>query len=123
MNLSLRVADAMASGTPGMGNVTTGLLFSHATEVLPAMETPAGTRCGLGAISGGSLMPAMAPLNAPWGLAQRRIMRSSTAAGIGVALPLPESSSAPGISSSQAYAPLRTSILEHAWPLGRVPVY
>src|SRR5271154_3920617 len=123
MNLSLRVAVAIALGTPGIGNITTGLLPSHATEVFPAIETPAGTRCGLGVISGGSLIPAIAPLNAPCGLAHRRIIRSSTVAGIGVALPLPGMSSAPGMSSFQAYGPLRTSTLEHAWPLGRVPVY
>src|SRR5689334_7024744 len=123
MNLSLSVAVAMALGTPGMGNVTTGLLPSHATEVFPAVGTSAGTRCGLGAISGGSLMPAIAALNAPCGPAHRRIIRSSTVAGFGVAWPFPGTSSAPGISSSQAYAPLRTSTLEHDWPLGRVPVY
>src|SRR5579864_5648799 len=123
MNLSLSVAVAMALGTPGIGNVRTGLLPSHATEVFPAFETSAGTRCGLGAISGGSLVPAIAPLNAPCGPAHRRIIRSSTVAGIGVALPLPGMSSAPGMSSFQAYAPLSTSTFEHDWPLGRVPVY
>src|SRR5580692_2129514 len=123
MNLSLSVAVAIALGTPGIGNVTTGLLPSHATEVFPAIATSAGTLCGLGAISGGSLIPAIAPLNAPCGLAHRRIIRSSTVAGMGVALPLPGMSSAPGMSSFQVYAPLRTSTLEHAWPLGRVPVY
>src|SRR5580692_13042168 len=123
MYLSLSVALAVALGTPGIGNVTTGLPFSHETEVFPAVETSAGTRCGLGAISGGSLVPAIAPLNAPCGLAQSRIIRSSTVAGIGVALPLPGTSSAPGMSSFQAYAPLRTSTLEHDCPLARVPVY
>src|SRR3984957_5955417 len=123
MNLSLRKAVAIALGTPGIGNDTTGLPFSHETEVFPALETSAGTNCGLAAISGGSLVPAIAALNAPCGLAHRRIIRSSTAAGIGVALPLPGTSSAPGMSSFQAYAPLRTSTLEHDCPLGRVPVY
>src|ERR1700684_45352 len=105
MNLSLSVALAIALGTPGIGNVKTGLLPSHTTEVFPAIETSAGTFCGRGAISGGSLIPAIAPLNAPCGLAHRRIIRSSTVAGIGVALPLPATRSAPGISSFQAYAP------------------
>src|SRR5579871_2122177 len=123
MNLSLSVAVAIALGMPGIGNVTSGLLPSQATEVFPAFETSAGTRCGRGAISGGSLIPAIAALNAPCGPAHRRIIRSSTAPGIGVALPLPGTSSAPGMSSFQAYAPLRTSILEHDCPLGRVPVY
>src|SRR5450755_4327233 len=123
MNLSLSVAVAVALGTPGIGNVNTGLPPSHATEVLPTVITSAGKRCGLGVIEGGSEVPANAALNAPCGLAHRRIIRSSTVAGIGVALPLPGTSSAPGISSFQVYAPLRTSTLEHAWPLGRVPVY
>src|SRR4029434_2607879 len=47
--------------------------------------------------------------NAPCGLANRRIIRSSTVAGIGVALPWPGTSSAPGMHSLQAYAPLRSS--------------
>src|SRR6202041_110307 len=122
MNFASSVALAIALGTPGIGNDTTGLPFSHETEVFPAIETAAGTRCGLGAISGGSLVPAIAPLNAPCGLAHRRIIRSSTVAGIGVALPLPGTSSAPGMSSFQVYAPLRTSTLEQLCPLGRVPV-
>src|ERR1700733_9958917 len=123
MNFASSVAVAIALGTPGIGDGTTGLPFSHETEVFPAVETSAGTSCGLAAISGGSLVPAIAPLNAPCGLAHRRIIRSSAVAGIGVALPLPGTSSAPAMSSFQAYAPLRTSTLEHAWPLGRVPVY
>src|ERR1051325_3173927 len=122
MNLSLSVAVAIALGTPGIGNVTDGLFPSHETDVFPAFETSAGTRWGRGAISGGSLIPAIAPLNAPCGLAHRRIIRSSTVAGIGVALPLPGTSSAPGMSSFQAYAPLRTSTLEQLWPSGRAPV-
>src|SRR5262252_9805109 len=122
MNFASSVADAVALGTPGIGNVTTGLPPSHATDVLPAFITSAGTRCGLGAISGRSLVPAIAALNAPCGPAHTRIILSSTVAGIGVALPLPATSSAPGMSSFQAYAPLRTSTLEQLWPLGRVPV-
>src|SRR5579864_736483 len=125
MNFASSVAVAIALGTPGIGNVTTGLLFSHETEVFPAFATSAGTSCGLAVISGGLVtsVPAIAALNAPCGPAHRRIILSSTVAGIGVDLPLPGTSSAPGMSSFQAYAPLRFSILEHAWPLGRVPVY
>src|SRR5678810_1015951 len=122
MNLSLSVAVAVAVGTPGTGNVNTGLFPCHVTEVFPTVITSAGKRCGLGVIGGGSEVPANAALNAPCGLAHRRIIRSSTVAGIGVALPLPGTSSAPGISSFHAYAPLRTSTLEQLWPLGRVPV-
>src|SRR5213078_3121933 len=121
MNLSLSVAVALALGTPGIGNVNTGLLPSHATEVFPTVITSAGKRCGLGVIEGGSEVPANAALNAPCGPDHRRIIRSSTIAGIGVALPWPGTSSAPGMSSFQAYAPLSTSILEQLWPLGRVP--
>src|SRR5262244_205795 len=122
MNLASSVAVAVALGTPGIGNVNTGLLPSHATDVLPTVITSAGIRCGLGVMGGGSEVPANAALNAPCGLAHRRIIRSSTVAGIGVALPLPGTSSAPGMSSFQVYAPLRTSIVEQLWPLGRVPV-
>src|SRR5215510_12021050 len=121
MNLSLSVAVAVAFGTPGIGYVSTGLLPAHATDVLPIVITSAASFCGLGVIEGGSEVPANAALNAPWGPDHRRIIRSSTVAAIGVALPCPGMSSAPGMSSFQAYAPLRTSILEQLWPLGRVP--
>src|SRR5215470_3481373 len=123
MNFALSVAVAVALGTPGIGNVNTGLLASHATDVLPRVMTSAASRCGLGVMGGASgEVPANAALNAPCGPAHRRIIRSSTVAGIGVALPLPAMSSAPGMSSFQAYAPLRTSTFEQLWPLGRVPV-
>src|SRR4051812_27061620 len=124
MNLSFSVAVAIAVGTPGIGNVSTGVLPSHVTDVLPTFITSAGTFCGLAVIGGafGSSVPAMAAFHAPCGLAHRRIIRSATVAGIGVALPLPATSSAPGMSSFQAYAPLRTSTLEQLWPLGRVPL-
>src|SRR5499426_598174 len=125
MFLSFSVAVAVAVGTPGIGNVMTGLLPSHVTEVLPIVITSAASFCGLGVMSGAfgfEVVPNIAAFHAPCGLAHRRIIRSSTVAGIGVALPLPATSSAPGISSFHAYAPLRTSTLEQLWPLGRVPV-
>src|SRR5262247_1095189 len=125
MFLSFSVAVAVAVGTPGIGNVMTGLLPSHATEVLPIVITSAASFCGLGVMSGAlgfETVPNIAAFHAPCGLAHRRIIRSSTVFGIGVALPLPAMSSAPGISSFQAYAPLSTSTLEQLWPLGRVPV-
>src|SRR5215468_10682208 len=107
------VAVAVALGTPGIGNVKTGLLPTHATDVLPIVMTSAASRCGLGVIGGASgEVPNIADFHAPCGPAHRRIIRSSTVAGIGVALPLPAMSSAPGMSSFQAYAPLRTSTLE-----------
>src|SRR5262245_4774491 len=123
MNFASRVAVAVALGTPGIGNVKTGLLPSHATDGFPIAITSAASRCGLGVMGGASGdVPANAALNAPCGFAHKRIIRSSTVAGIGVALPLPAISSAPWMSSFQAYAPLRTSIVEQLWPLGRVPV-
>src|SRR3954465_889301 len=124
MNLASSVVVAVAVGTPGIGYVNPGFLPAHATDVLAIVGTSAASRCGLGVIGGASgEVPANAALNAPCGPAHRRIIRSSTVAGIGVALPLPAMSSAPGMSSFQAYAPLRTSTLEHAWPFGRAPVY
>src|SRR5262245_41984891 len=123
MNFASSVAVAVALGTPGIGNVNTGLFPVHATDVLPIVATSAANRAGLAVIGGadGSAVPAIAAFHAPCELAHRRIIRSSTVVGIGVALPLPAMSSAPGVSSFQAYAPLRTSILEQLWPLGRVP--
>ena len=122
MNLASSVVVAVALGTPGIGYVNTGLLPTHATDVLPIVATSAASCCGLGVMGGGSVVPANAALNAPCGPAHRRIIRSSTVAGIGVALPLPGTSSAPMMSSFQVYAPLMTSIVEQLWPLGRVPV-
>jgi hypothetical protein len=87
MNFASSVAVAVAVGTPGIGYVKTGLLFTHATDVLPIVITSAASFCGLGVIEGGSDVPANAALNAPCGPDHRRIIRSSTVAGIGVALP------------------------------------
>src|SRR5678816_886700 len=90
MNFSSSVAVAIAVGTPGIGNVNTGLLPVHATDVLPIVITSAASCCGRGVIGGVSgEVPANAALNAPCEPAQRRIILSSTVAGIGVALPLP----------------------------------
>src|SRR5262245_11106419 len=124
MNLASRVAVPVAPGTPGIANVTTGFAPSHTTDVLPAVMTSAGTwALGLTENCGGSWMPASADLSAPCGPAHRRIKRARVAAAIGVAFPLlPLTSSAPGVSSSHAYAPLSPSMFEQLWPLGRVPV-
>src|SRR5690349_11986859 len=114
MNRASSLAVAVAFGTPGIGNVTTGVLPSHLTDVLPTDGTSAATRCGLAAICGvsvGNCVPYIAAFHAPCGLDHRRIIRSSTAAGIGVALPSPATSSAPIWSSFQEYAPLKTSIV------------
>src|SRR5262245_27237510 len=113
MNLASSVAVAVAFGTPGIGNVTTGVLPFHSTDVLPTVAMSAGTDCGLAAICGvsvGNCVPYIAAFHAPCGLDHKRIIRSSTAAGIGVALPSPATSSAPIWSSFQVYAPLKTSI-------------
>src|ERR1043166_417871 len=124
MFLSFSVAVAVAVGTPGIGNVITGLLPSHVTEVLPIAITSAASFCGLGGKSGAfgfEAVPNIAAFQAPCGLAHRRIIRSSTVFGIGVALPLPAMSSAPGMSSFQAYPPLRPWSVVQLWPFGRVP--
>ena len=60
---------------------------------------------------------------APCGLAQMRISRSCTVAGIGVAFPFVGPISAPGVSSFQAYSPLTTSMFEYVCPFGRVQAY
>src|SRR6187402_3877980 len=114
MNLASRVAVPVAPGTPGIGNVTAGFVPSHPTDVLPAVMTSAGTCvAGLTEKSGGSWIPARADLSAPCGPAHRRIMRARVATAIGVAFPFePLTSSAPGVSSSHAYAPLSTSMFE-----------
>ena len=70
-----------------------------------------------------SVVPATAAFAAPCGLAQMRMSRSCTAAGIGVALPLVAPISAPGVSSFQAYSPLTTSMFEYVCPFGRVQAY
>ena len=95
------VAVAVASGTPGIGNVTTGWPSSQETEVRPIAIRSSGNCAGRPVRSGGSgyCVPAIAAFHAPCGLAQRRIIRSSTVPGIGVALPSPGMSSAPMTSS------------------------
>src|SRR4051812_4924878 len=124
MNFASSVAVAVAPGTPGIGNVTTGLPPSHATDVLPAVAPPSGRYvAGLAPNSAVSDTPVNAALGAPCGLAHRRMSRSCTAAGIGVALPFPGMISAPGTSSFQAYWPLTTSTFEYGWPFARVQVY
>src|ERR1043166_8709440 len=118
------VAVAVAVGTPGIGNVVVGVLPAHVTEVLPIGITSAASFCGRGVRSGAfgsGAVPNIAAFHAPCGLAHRRIIRSSAVFGIGVALPLPAMSSAPGMSSFQAYPPLTSSIVLQLWPLGRVP--
>src|SRR6187402_3135328 len=110
MNFASSVVVAVAVGTPGIGYVNTGLLPTQATDVFPIVITSAASRCGRGVMGGASGdVPANAALNAPCGPDHRRIIRSSTVAGIGVALPLPATSSAPAISSFHVYAPLSTS--------------
>src|SRR4051812_24523090 len=108
MYLASRVADPVAPGTPGIGNVTTGFpAASHDTDVLPAFNTPAGTTMpGWPPSAPGTRVPASADLGAPCGLAQRRISRSCTAAGMATTLPFVPAISAPGVSSFHAYCQL-----------------
>ncbi len=70
-----------------------------------------------------SVVPATAALGAPCGLAQKRMSRSCTAAGIGVTFPFVGPISAPGVSSFHAYSPLTTSPLLTVCPFARVQVY
>src|SRR5271154_5990210 len=82
------VAVAVAPGTPGIGNVTTGLPFSHDTDVWPTFATPSAKRVpGFAPNQNVSDVPATAALGAPWGLAQIRTSRSSTLPGIGLVFP------------------------------------
>src|SRR4029453_5057520 len=88
MYFASRVAVAVAPGTPGIGNVTTGLPDSHETDVWPTLATPSATRVpGLAPNQNVSAVPATAALGAPCGLAHRRMSRSCTVPGIGVAFP------------------------------------
>src|SRR5262245_27486955 len=122
MFLASSVVVAVAVGTPGIGYVSTALLLTQFTVVLPIVITSAASSRGRGVIGGASgFVPANAALKAPCGPDQRRIIRSSVVAGIGVALPWPATSSAPGMFSSHAYAPLTTSTLLQLCPLARVP--
>src|SRR5262249_6752340 len=104
----------VAPGTPGIGNVTMAFpAASHATAVLPAFITPSGTTTpGLAPSVQVSMVPARADLGAPCGLAQRRMSRSCTAAGIAATLPFVPATSAPGVSSFHAYSQLTTSTFE-----------
>src|SRR5271170_6915265 len=111
------VAVAVAPGTPGSGNVSTGLPFSHDKDVLPAVATPSAKRVpGLAPNQNVSVVPATAALGAPWGLAQNRTSRSSTVPGSGTVFPFVPSICAPGVSSFQAYNPLTTSMFEYVSP-------
>ena len=124
MYFASRVAVAVAPGTPGIANVTTGLPASHDTDVVPTFATPSGNSVpGLAPRWNVSVVPASAALAAPCGLAQMRISRSCTAAAIGVAFPLVGPISAPGVSSFQAYSPLTTSMFEDFCPFARVQAY
>ena len=98
VRVSVGVRVAVAVGTPGIGYVNTALLLTHATDVFPIVATSAASCCGLGVIGGAAgfgAAPKNAALYAPCGPDHKRIMRSSIVAGIGVALPLPGTSSAP----------------------------
>src|SRR5438874_11519 len=124
MYFASRVAVAFAPATPGIGNVTTGLPDAHETDVWLTFAAPSTTRVpGFAPNQNVSVVPATAALAAPCGLAHRRMSRSCTVAGIGVAFPLVGPISAPGVLSSQAYSPLTTSIFEYVCPFARVQAY
>src|SRR5215211_9439646 len=114
MYFASSVAVPVAPATPGIGKVTTGLPASHATDVLPNFMTPSATRVpGLAPSQNVSDNPATAAFGAPCGLAQIRISRSCTAAGIAAVLPFVPAISAPGVSSFHAYCQLTTSVFEY----------
>src|SRR6186997_1519054 len=125
MYFASSVAVPVAPGTPGIGKVTTGLpAASHDTDVLPAFMTPSATSVpGLAPSVHVSMVPASADLAAPCGLAQMRMRRSCTVAGIAVVLPFVPAISAPGVSSFHAYCQLTTSMFEYVCLFGRVQVY
>ena len=89
MYFASSVAVAVAPGTPGIGNVTTGLPDSHDTDVSFTFATPSANSVpGLAPRWKTSrLFLPTRPWRAPCGLAQRRTSRSCTAAAIGVAFP------------------------------------
>ena len=124
MYFASSVATAVAPGTPGTGNVTTGLPESHDTDVLRTFAAPPSNSVpGFAPRKNVSVVPISAAFGAPCGLAQMRISRSCTAAGIGVAFPFVGPISAPARVFVPAYSPLTTSMFETAWPFARVQAY
>src|SRR4029077_15085223 len=125
MYFASSVATPVAPGTPGIGNVTTGFpAASHDTDVLPTFAAPsASTVPGFAPSVQVFMDPANADFGAPCGLAQMRMSRSCTAAGIGATLPFVPAISAPGVSSFHAYCQLTPSMFETVCLLGRVQVY
>ena len=95
------------SNTPGIGNVTTGFpAASHDTDVLPTFVAPsASTVPGFAPNVHVFMVPANADFGAPCGLAQMRMSRSCTAAGIAATLPFVPAISAPGVSSFRRVLP------------------
>src|SRR5262245_11726377 len=124
MYFASSVATPVAPATPGIGKVTTALPEAfHDTDVFPAFITPSGTTTpGLAPSVHESIVPARADLGAPCGLAQMRMSRSCTAAGIAAALPFVPAISAPGVSSFHAYCQLTTSMFEYVCLFARVQV-
>src|SRR5215467_6637897 len=124
MYFASSVAVATAPATDGTGNVTTGLPDSHETDVWPTFIRPSSNSVpGLAPSQNVSDVPMIAAFGAPCGLAQRRMRRSCTAAGIAVALPFVDAISAPGASSFHAYKPLTTSMFEYVCPFALAQVY
>ena len=93
----------MAPGTPMSGNVRTALPDSHDSVVSPDSMTPSSNSVpGFAPSQKVSTDAATAAFGAPWGLAQKRMSRSSTVSRLGVAVPPVRPISAPRTSSSQA---------------------
>src|SRR5262249_5359711 len=124
MYFASSVAVPVAPGTPGIGNVTTAFPVSHDTEVSRTFATPSANNVpGVVPSHQVSVVPASAAFAAPCGLAQMRMSRSWTAAGIGVAFPLVGPISAPTVPPVQGEHPLATSTFDHFCPFGRVQEY
>ena len=122
MKRSSSLATAVAPSTPGIGNVTTGVLPSQVTDVLPIfevafLEQPAGIAEHFQRVDSGARQGC-------FGCALRAGPETNQAlidlSRIGLAVPSPGTRPAPGLSSSQAYLPLTTSMLEYVRPFGSV---
>ncbi len=94
-------AVAVASGTPGIGNVTTGLPFSHDTDVWPTTATVRVVSAWLAPSHHFSVVPASG-LGCALGLAPNSTSCLNGSPGIGTVFPFVPSICAPGVSSFQA---------------------
>src|SRR5262249_38470508 len=125
MYFASSVAVPAAPGKPGIGKGTTGLPpASPNTPGFPAFLPPPRTLvAAVGPHITGAMVPGSADLGGACGLAQMRMSRSCTAAGIAATLPFVPAISAPGVSSFHADCQLTTSMFEYVCLFARVQVY